>query len=151
MTLLLFLWSSVSQVIPLCQKLSDCKIGEYCDNTYSCSICNYVTPETCDALQVECCTDEFLRHCPTNPHACPPPPVQTNTIQGLYVFNVIFFVTTISYLIVGSYINKYQKAKEGLSILPNYNSWVGLSSLVKDGFHFIRIKMNRKADYEILE
>ena len=151
MTLLLFLWSSVAQVIPICQKLSDCQIGEYCDNTFSCSICNYVTPETCDALHVECCTDGFLEHCPTNPHECLPTPVTPITNQVLYTFNVIFFVSTISYLAVGSYINKYQKVKEGLHIVPNYNTWSGLFGLVKDGIHFSLMKFSYNYNYTMLE
>ena len=153
MTLLFVVWSSVGQVIPIltCQKHGDCKIGEYCDNTFSCSICNYVTPETCDAIRVECCTDEFLRHCPSDPHKCPAKPVETQTNQGLYMFNVIFFITTISYLIVGSYINKYQKGKQGLYILPNYNSWVGLKGLVQDGIHFTQIKIGNRIPYDSLE
>ena len=142
MTLLLFLWSSLGQ-LPMCQTISDCHIGEYCDNTFSCSICNYVTPETCDALRVECCSEQFLKHCVTNPHECPPRPVTTVTNRGLFMFNVVFSVSTIAYLVIGSYINKYQKMKKGLPILPNYNSWSGLIGLVKDGIRFTHVKMGR--------
>ena len=153
MGLLHFFWATVaSQVIPLCQHISECSIGKYCDNTYTCSICNYVTPETCDALQVECCSDEFLTHCVTNPHECPPLPIATSMNQGLYIFNVIAAIGSVSYLTVGIYINKYQKRLEGLYIIPHYVYWVALYGLVKDGIHFSRIKCGFiRAEYSSLE
>jgi hypothetical protein len=153
----LFVWSLLrscaGQVIPLCQHLSECSIGQYCDNTYMCSTCNYVTPETCDALGVECCSDEFLRHCVTNPHNCPPPPPAPPSMnQGLFMFNVILAIVSVSYLTVGIYINKYLRRLEGLHILPHYTGWVGLYGLVKDGIHFTRVRCgSARADYDSLE
>eukprot|EP01052_Picozoa_sp_SAG31_P041649 SAG31_NODE_6372_length_2040_cov_4.252962_1_plen_597_part_01 len=52
-----------------CARNSDCNIGEYCDRDVACALCSFITPSECYSVS-SCCSDSFLRQCPTNPSAC---------------------------------------------------------------------------------
>lgn len=148
----LYLYSFIyQQVLPICNKLSDCFIGTYCSSYNLCYDCSYIEPGTCDALNDNCCTHLFLSQCSTNPYQCTiPNNSKTNKRNGLFMFNLIFFISSISYLSIGSYRNKYLKQKEGWYIIPNYESWKSLLGLVKEGFQFSYHKLKRD-NYELLE
>ena len=70
-----------------CNQQSDCPAGEYCDSTQSCYACTYITPDRCDAENrstgrpPNCCSQEFLEHCRTDPFHCNRPPGQPRVVQ----------------------------------------------------------------------
>ena len=144
-----------SQVFPFCSLHSDCQIGYYCGDINVCYTCSYISPDDCDALNENCCTKNFLHQCPMNPYECAlkdtktPPHPSTNHI--LFMFNLIFLISCISYLSVGCYRNKYLKQKEGIHMLPNYNFWTNVMGLVKDGIVFSYAKLCKKNMYSSME
>ena len=149
----LYLYSFIyNQVLPICNQLSDCPIKTYCGYSNLCYDCSYIEPGLCDVLDNNCCSPEFIKQCPTNPYQCPLPstPEKSNKRNSLFMFNLIFFICSISYLSIGSYRNKYIKQKEGWSIIPNYESWNILFGLVKEGCQFSYRKI-RGNPYEGLE
>jgi len=152
----LFIYSFIyQQVLPLCNQQSDCSVGTYCAYSNLCYDCSYIEPGLCDVLNDNCCSQLFLTQCTSNPYQCPLPgipsiPEQDNKRNGLVMFNVIFFIGSISYMSIGSYRNKYIKRKEGWHIIPNYESWKSLYGLVKEGCQFTYRKLIRN-NYESLE
>ncbi|XP_059488787.1 uncharacterized protein LOC132204341 [Neocloeon triangulifer] len=51
-------------------------------------------------------------------------------------FLIIFFSLFAAYFIGGMAIMKFIKGAQGVEVIPNYEFWTGLPSLVKDGFLF---------------
>ena len=41
-----------------------CSEGEYCDGSFSCYTCDYITSTSCDAFDNDCTTDVFKAQCP---------------------------------------------------------------------------------------
>jgi len=134
MTLYYLIYPIYAQYIKLCNRQEECYEDTYCNYLSSCVDCNRITPTKCDALNDDCCSNEFLKQCHDNPHMCNNIITKTSNIG--YGFLTTFIMFTISYLICGSYYNKYAKRKEGFEILPNYNFWCNLKGLVKDGISF---------------
>ena len=148
---------SYSQVLPSCQKQSDCSQGNYCDNVHFCSDCSYIDGSFCDSVN-DCCSNDFLQQCPGNPHQCSIQPEKyspiTNTsYSDVHMFLLVFVVLSSSYLITGIYYNKYMKQKEGYNIIPNLNSWISLTGLVRDGFYYSThmIKNKYNGEYTSME
>ena len=98
----------MGQVILTCDQQSDCYLGDYC-SLYNMSYdCSYISPSDCDALNSDCCSDSFLKQCSTNPYQCsivlPTNPLIKNTMNPyLRMFLIIFSVSSVSYLFVGTY------------------------------------------------
>eukprot|EP01043_Picozoa_sp_COSAG02_P011116 COSAG02_NODE_404_length_23022_cov_305.366008_15_plen_340_part_00 len=74
-----------------CSQTPDCPDGEYCDFAHNCYHCSYLT-EKCDALGGDCCSETFLRNCPSNPLAarcdtCTPALVKACNTSRSNVFN----------------------------------------------------------------
>tara|TARA_B100001123_G_C15267181_1_gene1008894 strand:- start:658 stop:1137 length:480 start_codon:yes stop_codon:yes gene_type:complete len=139
---------SSSQVIFLCNQQSDCYIDSYCNSMSECYECEHITPSLCDTLNTDCCSKEFLHQCVDNPYKCHIKNGDHKTIEdtkmddGLYMFLLIFSISSISYISLGSYYNKYVKQKHGQEIFPNINFWINLIGLVKDGTYFSFNKCN---------
>ena len=140
MILLLLNKLSSSQVIFFCNKQSDCHLDTYCNASSECYDCSYITPTYCDALNTDCCSNEFLVQCVNNPHQCP---IDNKTPKGtdemefrLFMFLLSFTILSISYLSIGSYRNKCINGKKGIEIIPNINFWKNVYGLVKDGCFF---------------
>ena len=133
-----------SQVVHTCSQQSDCYVGYYCDVTEMCYDCSYVTPASCDSIDQDCCSAQFRRQCVTNPHQCPGPSdpsgpsgLGNNDINPvLKTFLMIFSLVSLSYLLAGSYINKYVNLRSGYDILPHREFWREFRSLVRDGVSF---------------
>ena len=131
------IYSTYAQYIKLCNKQDECYEDTYCNYLSSCVDCNKITPTKCDALNDDCCSNEFLKQCHDNPHMCNNNNnVITKTSNFGYGFLTTFTIFTISYLIGGCYYNKYAKKKSGLDVIPNLDFWSNLKGLVKDGISF---------------
>jgi hypothetical protein len=77
----------LSWVLAACEIICPVRIGRlvrmppplvhrYCDGGNTCFTCSFISPSTCDAFDNDCCSDEFLVQCPSNPANCdiaPPP------------------------------------------------------------------------------
>ena len=125
-----------SQIIFYCNQQSNCPSDYYCDNTLYCSDCNLITPSNCDSIDSNCCSKEFLYQCNNNPYQCNLNKHSSTEIKkknNLHVFLIIFISITLSYLSIGIIYNKYVKEKW---IAPNYEFWLNLYGLVKDGIQF---------------
>ena len=53
-----------------CSSHSECKTGEYCDDSGSCWECSEVRTDGCYAIDGSCCSAAFLAQCPDNPDGC---------------------------------------------------------------------------------
>ena len=155
MSAFLFIYvTSLSQVLPLCNKQSECQIGYYCGDTNLCYTCSYISPGDCDVLNTDCCSHDFLQQCKDNPYQCtlprnPSTPESTNSFS--FMFNLILGLSFINYVAIGSYRNKYIHRKEGIEIFPNYNFWLSVKGLVKDGIQFTCNTWFYKNNYDSLE
>ena len=54
------------------QKHSSCDSGLYCDQSSNCYDCSFISFDSCDAADGDCCSDAFLKQCPDNPYQCAP-------------------------------------------------------------------------------
>ena len=149
--LLLFI-HSMGQVILTCDQQSDCYLGDYCSLYNMCYDCSYISPSDCDALNSDCCSESFLKQCSTNPYQCsivlPTNPQKYNMNPYLRMFLIIFSVSSVSYLAVGTYYNKYVKEKKGYDILPHKDTWMNFRGLVRDGVSYSYELVMNKVDYE---
>ena len=144
------------QVLPLCNKQSECQIGYYCGDTNLCYTCSYISPGDCDTLNTDCCSKDFLQQCKMNPYKCqlpsnPSQPIDPSIDNTLFLFNLIFFMGLVSYVSVGSYRNKYLHQKKGIQIMPNYEFWKSVMGLVKDGCIFTSSNLCSRNQYGSLE
>lgn len=64
------------------------------------------------------------------------------------VLLIIFFVFASLYLIVGVLTKKYYRGAEGLEMIPNYDFWVDLPYLCRDGAFFLLGGCQPPATYE---
>eukprot|EP01043_Picozoa_sp_COSAG02_P092665 COSAG02_NODE_29255_length_573_cov_0.689873_1_plen_130_part_01 len=53
-----------------CLSVAGCPVGQYCDSTHSCYDCSALSKIECNAIDHDCCSEAFLRNCPTNSKKC---------------------------------------------------------------------------------
>ena len=142
-----------SQVLPRCTQQSDCDIQSYCSINNICVDCSYIAPQTCDALYSECCSNDFLHQCSSNPYQCKiTEPIVTDTSMNpqLKLATISLCMVTVSYISVGAYRNKYLYQKKGMDIFPHRHLWESLYGLVKDGCSFAYLVINHRYNYQTL-
>ncbi len=124
------------QVIFFCGKHSECHDEMYCNDEYICHDCDDSFPNMCDSYDNDCCSVSFLKQCKKNPYGCEKKEIIEPKSIFAPVFLSSFLFTTIGYLFIGCYYNKYIKQKSGCDIIPNRDTWTHIGGLVKDGFHY---------------
>ena len=123
-----------TQVILTCRRQTDCLFGKYCSSHNLCYSCSYVTEDTCDSL-TGCCSVDYLKQCPDSLYPCHSINTETSN-NTLHSFLIIFCVSSLSYVSVGSYWNKYVNNRKGYDIFPHKQKWLDLFGLVKDGINY---------------
>jgi len=77
----------------------------------------------------------------TSKSACfttvPPPPAEDEGLSAGATFLVLFFTLFSAYFFGGMAVLKFIKGAQGFEMIPNYEFWTGLPSLVK-----VNIKIN---------
>jgi len=84
----------------------------------------------------------------TSPYACPgsgpAPSGGSKSLTGGSIILIILLVLVVVYFVVGVVVQKFVRHQEGLEIIPNYQFWVSLPGLVKDGVMLIVNKTCRR-------
>lgn len=71
-------------------------------------------------------------------------------LSGGSILLIIIFCSFAVYIIAGVIINKFVREKSGTDLFPNKSFWVGLPSLIKDGFNFMLCR-RESSTYESIE
>lgn len=156
MYLFLQLYNTIySQVIFFCNQHIDCYQESYCDKLLECSYCSQITSQFCDSFDDNCCSQDFLTQCPTNPNHCPKnsPPSSNNIHNSMNPYLGIFLITftsaTIIYTSLGCYYN-YKKEKPKNELFPHLSFWKQIPGLVKDGIFYSIQTCNNNLKYNRL-
>ena len=155
--MLLYLCKMIyAQVLPTCTQQSDCRLQSYCSINNICYGCSYIEPTYCDALYSDCCSTQFIHQCPSNPYQCsvnppPSPQIQEDVMNPtLQVGCVIVGLSSVSYISIGVYRNKYIHQKKGKDIFPHIQFWESVYGLVKDGISFTYVVVKHRYNYQAL-
>lgn len=141
-----FLKLCYTQLIFNCNSHKDCYVNSYCNKKNICESCDNITPNYCNGIKNDCCSNDFLKQCQESTYTCITNDTNNNTIykiNGVNFFLYFFFISSFFYLSYGIYFNKYVKNNKGIDIIPNINFWLNLYSLVKDGIYFTKNKIIR--------
>ena len=129
-----------AQLIIYCNNHNDCYPNYYCNNQLQCENCIDIIPNSCNALNSDCCSSKLLSQCTNNPYKCikviRKPDYTNSNIISLHFFLIFFLFSFISYFSLGIYYNKYILNYKGAKIIPNVNLWINTGLLVKDGIYF---------------
>jgi len=148
-----------SQVLPTCTQQSDCSLQSYCSIYNLCYDCSYIDPSYCDALNSDCCSTQFLQQCSSNPYLCsvnpspspPPSQIQEDVMNPTLKFGcIVVGLSSVSYISIGVYRNKYIHQKKGKDIFPHIQFWESMYGLVKDGISFTYLVIKHRYDYQAL-
>ena len=80
----------------------------------------------------------------TSPDVCG---VDDFPLTGIILCGILIIIVLL-YIIIGVLVNTFIKQKRGLEIIPNFEMWKELPSLIKDGFLFTFTCKSKEAEYE---